>query len=245
MDHTALMQNLGLTEIEARVYVELLKLGSTTTGPLVRKTELHRATVYDVLKRLMEKGLVSYITRQNTKYFQSVDPERFLDFLQEEEEQFQHKKEETKKLIGELDQLKKTTLQKQQANLFVGKKAIRAMYEKIMRHKEVWTFGSHGRFKKVMGSYFQQFQQRKKRLGIKTRLLLSERVRGTDLADPRYAEVHYLQKNYDSPTATHIFGDYVAIIVWEETPIGFLIESKDTANAFRNYYQIIWEVAKP
>jgi len=245
MDATPLIQNLGLTKIEARVYVELLKLGSTTTGPLIRKTELHRATVYDVLKRLMEKGLVSYITQQNTKYFQAVDPERFLDFLQEEEEQFQHKKEQTKKLIGELNQLKKATLQRQQANLFVGKKAVRAMYEKILRCKEVWTFGSHGRFKKIIGSYFHQFQQRKKRLGIKTRLLLSERMRHTELDDPHYAEIRFLQKNYDSPTATHVFGDYVAIIVWEEVPMGFLIESKDTAAAFRNYYQIIWDVAKP
>ena len=76
------LEEFGLTKIEAKVYLNLLRLGSTTTGPLVKKTELHRATVYDALKRLMEKGLINFIIKEKTRYFQAADPKHFLDLIQ-------------------------------------------------------------------------------------------------------------------------------------------------------------------
>ena len=87
MDLRTSLEQIGLTKTEAKVYLELFKLGSTKSGPLVRKTELHRATVYDVLKRLLEKGLASYIIREKTKYFETSSPEHLLDVLEEEKKE--------------------------------------------------------------------------------------------------------------------------------------------------------------
>ncbi|MBI2148350.1 helix-turn-helix domain-containing protein [Candidatus Woesearchaeota archaeon] len=152
MDRINIMQKLGLTETEAKVYLELLKLGSTTTGPLVKKSELHRATVYDILKRLMEKGLVNYITKQKTRYFQATNPNRFLDFVFEEEQKLKQKKQSTEDLVKELEKIKESALSKQEAHIFVGKKAVKSIYEMVLRYKENWVFGSHGRFRQTLGS---------------------------------------------------------------------------------------------
>ena len=242
MDYLISLGNLGLTKVEAKVYLELLKIGSTKTGPLVKKTGLHRATVYDVLKRLIEKGLVNYITKENTKHFQAIDPHSLLDLLKEEQIELDNKKNNAIKIISDLNKLKSEAMNKEEAHVFFGKRGVKTIYESILKHKEVLTFGSHGRFRSLMQAYFDVYLKRKKKSGCKTRLIVSERIRNSPMV--KHCDVRYLPKEFDSPIATQIFGNNVSIIVWTENPIAFLIESKEAAEAFRNYFNVIWKIGK-
>lgn len=54
------LTSLDLTDGEARVYIALLKLGSSKVGPLVRESRVSYSKIYDVLERLALKELVSY-----------------------------------------------------------------------------------------------------------------------------------------------------------------------------------------
>jgi sugar-specific transcriptional regulator TrmB len=65
------LTKLGLTEGEAKVYLALLKLGSSTVGPIVKKSKVAYSNIYEVLERLISKGLVSFIKKEKTKYFQA------------------------------------------------------------------------------------------------------------------------------------------------------------------------------
>lgn len=238
------LEQLGLTKIESRVYIALLKIGSTTTGPLVKATELHRATVYDVLKRLMEKGLVNYIIKEKTKYFEGAKPEHLMDLLKEEEEELKKKEDTIMHLVYKLNKIKELSKQKQNAHVFIGKRGVKTVFEDILNYKENWVLGSSGRFKEILKSYFFQFQKRKKELGIKTRLIVSERVKGTDIETTVPGERKFIPQEYESPISTIIFGDKVATFVWTENPIAFLIESKEAADSYRNYFEMLWGVAK-
>ena len=64
------LTKLGLTLNEAKVYFALLELGSTNAGEIIKKTKLHRNIVYDKLDKLIEKGLVSFVTIKNIKQFE-------------------------------------------------------------------------------------------------------------------------------------------------------------------------------
>ena len=55
--------NLGLTEGEAKVYTALLGTGSSTVGPIVKASGVASSNIYDILERLIEKGLVSFIIK--------------------------------------------------------------------------------------------------------------------------------------------------------------------------------------
>ena len=72
MEPKELLAEIGLTERESKVYLALLELGSTTTGPLVKKSEVPNSKVYEILESLQNKGLVSWITKGKTKYFQEA-----------------------------------------------------------------------------------------------------------------------------------------------------------------------------
>ena len=54
------LKDFGLSEKEAKVYLTLLREGSCTITPLIKKTQFQKGSLYDMLERLMEKGVVSY-----------------------------------------------------------------------------------------------------------------------------------------------------------------------------------------
>lgn len=237
------LERLGLTKIEARVYLGLLKLGSTKTGPLIKKTELHRATVYDVLKRLMEKGLVTFIVKEKTKYFQTANPEHFLDLISEQRQEIENKEKTTKELVKKLQHIQEQAKIKESASIFQGKHGIKAIFDDILNYKEYDVFASKGKFKEILGSYFDQFQKRKKQLKIKSRVLIDENLKNSEYVKSISGEIKFLSKEYDYPTATFIYGDKVAFFVFTEYPTAFLIESKEVAASFKAYFELLWRKA--
>src|SRR3990167_2347637 len=80
-----ILENLGLTALEAKVYLTLLDLGPSLAGLITRKSGIHRRSVYDALERLIQKGLVGYIVNNNRKYFEAANPERLSELVKEKE----------------------------------------------------------------------------------------------------------------------------------------------------------------
>src|SRR3989344_6274974 len=93
-----LLQEIGLTNSETTVYSTLLKLGSIKVGDLMKKLTLHRSRVYEAINRLIEKGLVSYVIKNNVKFFQASDPERLLSYIEEQKEKLNEKEKSVKEL---------------------------------------------------------------------------------------------------------------------------------------------------
>ena len=57
---------LDLTKGEKKVYKALVRLKSTTTGPLYKKANVSQSKVYEILDRLRKKGLAASIIKQGT-----------------------------------------------------------------------------------------------------------------------------------------------------------------------------------
>ena len=55
--------------------------------------------------KLLKKGLIGYVIKNNKKYFRAVDPHRILDFLKEKEEQLKKQGEEMLNLIPEIEKI--------------------------------------------------------------------------------------------------------------------------------------------
>jgi len=69
-----LLKEIGLTESETKVYLALLELGSTTKGPIVDKSQVASSKIYELLEKLIQKGLASFVVKSGTKYFEAAPP---------------------------------------------------------------------------------------------------------------------------------------------------------------------------
>ena len=79
------LQNFGLTEAEVRLYIELLKIGEATATKVAKQTNTNRTFTYDRLKKLLDSGLISYVIKDNKKYFKAAEPSQLLSLLKEKE----------------------------------------------------------------------------------------------------------------------------------------------------------------
>ncbi len=230
------LEDFGLTKLESKVYLTLLDLGPSLAGLITRKSGIHRRTVYDALERLMQKGLVGYIIKNNRRYFEASDPERLLELLKEREET-------VKNIIPELKLKYEKTFDKAETLFFKGKNGLKTVFEDQLNiKKEILVLGASSLTSEVLKYYFNWFDKRRIEKKVKLKLIYSEDARKK--RDIKFAEVKYLKVN-DSNTAVNIYDDRVAIVHWKkENPFVILIKDKDISDSYRNYFNLIWGIAK-
>ncbi len=69
------LQQYGLSEKEAKVYMAGLALGSAPWSTIARHAAENRVTVYSILKELVKKWIFTTLTRQWIAYFSPISPE--------------------------------------------------------------------------------------------------------------------------------------------------------------------------
>ena len=237
---------IGLTEGEARVYIALMGLGSTTVGPIVKKSGVAYSNIYDVLQRLMEKGIVSYIVKNKTKYFQAASPSNLYTYLEKKEKELTKQREELKEILPQLAKLQQIVPQ-QEAEVFLGMKGLRTAYEKVLSglgkddedlffyiHEEEYAEESD-RFYFSMQSIFKAVPH--------SRGISNQEYRSSPfIKQASYINMRYV--DFPIPGNMDICNDRLLLVSWEEPIIAVLIHSKSIAEHFRRYFNAVWQVAK-
>ena len=160
-----IIQEIGLSNTEVKVYLALLELGSALAGEITKKSMVNRTNVYDALERLIEKGLVSYVISANRKVFEPVKPERLQNILKE-------KQEKLDSILSELKLKYKMSKPKEEATIFKGKKGIKSILEDALKEKkEIYAYGAEGRFKNLFPAYHKHWNSRRAKLGIKVNMI--------------------------------------------------------------------------
>ena len=58
---TKILEDIGLTNAEIKVYLALLELGSSTAGHILEKSGLQNSVVHMTLHKLIDKGFITFI----------------------------------------------------------------------------------------------------------------------------------------------------------------------------------------
>ncbi len=236
------LQKLGLNPSEIKVYRALLALGSSLAGNITKYAQINRSHGYDALERLIEKGLVSYVMKENRKYFQIETPQKLLELAREEKQRAEEKEKEVQNFLPSLTAQFKSMQEKPEAAVYRGKRGIKSIFEDILRHKEYWAFGSSGKFKEIMDPFFTHFQNAVIKKKIKCRLLIGEKARGRNILE--HADRRFLPEEYITLISTLVYENKVAIISWSTDPVGFVIEDQKVADSYRSYFTVMWKQAK-
>jgi len=231
----AILKSAGLTDLEIDVYLTIIDLGSCLAGEITRKTGIHRRTVYDAIERLIEKGLISYIKTNNRKYFEAYPPRKLLETLKEKETLL-------KGLMPELEKRFEFSKERKETLFFRGRQALKTVFDdQISEGKEVLVIASSIDVDKILEYYFPKFNQQRKEKNIKMKMLFSESLRNNKIIKRiPLAEIRYIEK-HESNVSTNIYGARVSIVTWGENPSAILIKEKAVAEAYSNYFRILWK----
>lgn len=243
METQEIIEEVGLSEQEAKVYLALLKLGTSLASRVSSETKINRSLVYQLLDKLINKGFVSYVIRENRRYYRAVHPEKLLDILKEKEEKL-------KSMLPKLTSLYPPKEKKPVVEVLEGKEGIKTMLKDIFRVNKTWyAFGSSGTAPEILPYFVEHWEKERQRRKIKLVVICNDspagRKRGKEFSKMKFTEVKYMPNKYISPTSTWIYGYKLAFIMWsKEHPFAIRIISKEMVESYRNHFNVLWKIAK-
>ncbi len=230
MDEKILVRT-GLTRNEAKVYLTLLEHGPLLAGSVASRSGIHRRSVYDLLERLIQKGLVSYIMEEKRKKYEATNPTRLLDMMK-------HAEEDIAEILPMMQEKFAATKEKQGTVFYKGKEGIKAILaDQLETAQEILVLGASPQAQEIIKYYFHKYDEIRKKKGITMRMIFNHKP---PFKIP-HAMLRYLPM--ETKTAINIYGHKVAILHWSERPFGILITHREIAESFRSYFEILWSIA--
>jgi len=230
------LKRIGFSETESKIYIVLLELGQAQAGEISKKSQVNRTTTYDALERLIEKGFVKYFVTANKKIFKPVSPDKIIEYIKEQEKTAED-------ILPELKKLYKSLKDKEEFNIYQGRKGSRSILFDILKYKKYVAYGSRGRFLEIMKHDFISFQNRKKEKKIKARVVINKSSRKSESVKIAYTKFKFIPDEYTGPSTTFVYGNYVAVMIWGENPTAMVIKSKGIAESYKNYFEFLWKTA--
>jgi sugar-specific transcriptional regulator TrmB len=240
---TTILEELGLTNSEVKVYISLLELGTSTAGTILEKSQLQNSVVHRALNSLIEKSLISFILEGKRKTYQATNPENFYNFLDDKKKRFDQ-------ILPELKKKQQLNKKLTFGEIFKGKRGITQMYTTILNNngKEYNTFGGGSDVTyNVMGeTWWKNLHAKRVEKQIPSRQVFDETIRslGSYLSKLPRTQIKFLSKDHAQLQETIIFGDCVGIAIFTNNPYGVLIKDKAVADGYRKQFEILWSMAK-
>lgn len=233
------LERLGYTVNEAKVYLALLKIGSSFAGRIAKETELDRSSTYNALKGLVQRGVVSTVHQTKRTTFVPENPKKIIDH-------FEEKKEMAKNIIPKLQEQFHASKQKKSVKLFQGYKGVKTIMQDIIDSSDEtvtnYVLGSGGQFNMRMPHYAPLFRKKMESKKIKNKILV--RQKEDKIKGRKFTEYKIIPSDIESPATINIYDDKVAILIWEEIPQTILIQNKKVSKTLETYFKFMWENTK-
>lgn len=232
------LEKLNFSVNESKVYLTLIKLGSSLAGKVSKEAQLDRSSTYNALKGLIQRGVVSTFHENKRTIYVPENPKKLVNYYQEKEEI-------AKKIIPRLEKQFSFKKEKSAVKLFRGYKGLKTVFQEILdstgKGETYYVMGSEGYFTKNMPYFAPIFRKRKELKKVKTKVLIREGRERKKTASSEYRKV---PSDVESPATINIYGDKVAIFIWDEPPQVILIENKNVNKTFENYFKFMWKNGK-
>lgn len=242
------LQNIGLAEKEARVYLAALEIGRATADQLAKQAKIVRSTTYVQIESLMHKGLMSTYVEGKKTYFAPESPELLRRFLAKEREAIGSKEKDLVGFLPELLRQFDSAGERPVVRFFPGKEGIAIVREEVLTTKEKKTFvvfSPENLSKLFSEKYLDEYSDRRTALGIHSKgiytykQVFNQAILGP-LTERRFLRPDVLPLTVD----IYVFDDKTAILSLEGSLFGLVVQSTQIASSMKMIFNFLWEHAE-
>ena len=242
------LQDLGLSEKEARVYLAALELGATTADKLAKQAKIKRPTAYVQLESLMKMGLMSTYEEGKKTMFAPESPELLKRLLANQQENLRTKESELSNMLPALMQQFASAGERPVVRFFPGKEGVAVAREEVLatKDKNIYIIFSPEKLSQVFSQkYLDEDSDRRRSLGIHSKVIFTYKEyfahAGVDeLTERRYLPPSELPLTVD----IFIFDDKVAVHSLEGSMFGLIIQSSQIVRSLKLIFDFLWIHAK-
>ena len=238
--NTELLTQIGLSEIQAKIYLYLVREGQRTPTEIANGVGEKRTTIYSALERLVALGLITQRDKGKISAYVPNHP----SVLEELAEKRLHRAaRQAKMLEGSLPGLINYYNEHQSqpgATTFYGQEGIQMIWDKVIATGQTYYF-VRSRYDEIADrDALEKFKAARVAAGIN-----SEDITPSEFTNNKNSDLlkNFLltrtrlpPEEYDSPVEIDIFGDNVAFINYSKNGMSTLIESAEIADAMRQFF---------
>lgn len=233
------LENIGLNEKEAKVYLANIQLGLSPASKIAKKAGLNRVTVYDILLKLIEKGFVTRHKKKDTYNFSAVDPEILAMDFESKSRDFKESVGDFKRLTGETSH--------PQIQYFEGIEVIKKIYLDTLSAKdEMLSYANPEKIVKYWPNHYKEYVPERMKRNIYLKAIAPNNAKSREVARKDWdckRESRLVKQDFSEEIC--IYNDKVAIISYDDKElIGMIIKNKNIANTQRAIFEMAWKFAK-
>jgi len=240
------LQQLGLNEKEAKVYLASLELGQSTVQEIAKKAGINRPTTYFIIEGLMKRGLMSSFHKGKKQYFVAADPNRFYAILDKSKKDIDEKKRILEKVLPQLESLNPGNKDRPVVRYYEGKEGLMTITEEFLKYapEDTQMIYSVDKVKEILSKEDRE-ELRSKRVGkgIKTEVIYTYKDGFLEnTADGKRLKIPFDKFPINCDIA--IYGDKIRIASLDKRLVGIIIEDKNIADTMRSIFRLAFEAAE-
>lgn len=238
---TETLENLGLSENEAKVYLAALSLGPSIVSKISLAAQTKRTTVYSMVDSLKQKGLMFVEMRGFKKLYVAENPEKLESVIN-------LRKEKLHNILPELSALYNLKGEESLIKYHEGLESVKSTYDTLLdsarNHEDYLVVSDIDQWYNLDKDYFESFVKRRSKRNIAIRVLLqnSETAQIFKQKEKNYnEEVKILPK--DTQLTTNLVIIPKMVVIHQLTPpiMAIVIENKNIVQMHKEMFEIMWK----
>lgn len=236
------LQDAGLNETEAKIYLASLELGQTSVSRIARKSGIKRTTVYLSLENLASKGLISTIKKEGKSLYYAEDPRNLERIMTE-------KRERISKLMPELLAFTSLIDKKPEIRYFEGEEGIKEvlMHGLVHAKQEMCLMYSESYITDFDEKYFSEHyvpERLKRKILARTLVPDNEEMHGLG-TNNELRQIKFLPPNlFKIKIEIILYGDDKIGVISFKEKFALIIESPAIHDSFKSIFETLWATAK-
>jgi len=236
------LKKIGLSDKEAIIYLEILRLGPSSVRKIAEKTDLNRGTVYEILKTLKEKGLISFYEKDTKQLFVAEDPTRLKSLIEEEINELNEADKKLQVFIPELKSIYDRGGERPVARYYEGNE-IFAILDDVLDvcgkdTEKIYRIYSAAELRGKIYEIYPDFNSERIRRGVSVRAIAIGEGGGLHGLDER----KWMDVDVKTPTYIFIYPGKTAYISLnaQDEPVGVVIENEGVYQTQKGIFDSLW-----
>lgn len=250
-----IFNSLGLSKLEVKIYLQLLEIGPSKIGDLAKKLAIPRASLYGIIKNMIEKGVANESLQFGIKIFAAENPQKINTLFKKNIEDLQAKQNLYQNLIPELEKRASTQFLNPKFQLFEGEEGVKQVLQDMLLYDNLETeafWPAKAMIDILSGDYFRYHNKERIKNNTSIRALWPPTQVANIKQHPYLGagkeflrEIRVTPKEVDYSMGYWIYGNKVAFVSSRKESFGFIIESQELTQMLLSQFNLIWKISTP
>ena len=249
------LEDLGLSEKEARVYLANLNLGPSSVQRIAEHAEIKRVTTYVILEALVNLGLVSQSTKGKKTLFIAEDPVSLSRLIAKREAELNEQKQNFDAILPQLKNLNNVPVEAPVVKFYDGAEGIKSIMKTFYRSVEAEGVKQAYGLSNIdqLWALFPEFRETatnptRVKSGIRSQIIYTSKegsvFKGADQRKLR--EARYVPGDkYPISGDLSIVGPHLLLMsLMGSKPVAVTIRSEEIAQGMLAFFKLAWEGAE-